>query len=167
MSSPCTLSFNQIDERRANRIMLARSSFRGFIRLQSTAVKTAKTTATGLTKAELANNKDALQAPNKAETWSATQASRIEVIAKNPVRFTQKDLSLQPQPYAAIELIGKEPVRYLDTNIAVCDGNKGSTLQGHPKVYINLDQPKASTCGYCGLRYAKKEFKELIEGSSA
>lgn len=143
--------------------MLTRSLLPRLVRLQSTAVHAAKASATGLTKEDLANNKNALQAPNNAATWSPTQASRIDVISKNAVRFTQKDLALQPQPYAAIELIAKEPVRYLDTNVAVCDGNKGLTLQGHPKVYINLDQPKASTCGYCGLRYAKKENKELIE----
>lgn len=147
--------------------MLARNTLRRFARLQSTSVQAPKVSGTGLTKEELASNKDALQAPNHPGTWSPTQASRVDVISKNAVRFTQKDLGLQPQPYAAIELISKEPVRYLDTNIAVCDGNKGSTLQGHPKVYINLDQPKASTCGYCGLRYAKKEFEELIEGQKA
>lgn len=146
--------------------MLARNSLRAFTRFQSTAVQAAKTSATGLTKEELAHNKNALQAPNRAQPWSATQASRADVIAKHPVRFTQKDLELQPQPYAAIDLIAKEPVRYLDSNIAVCDGNKGTTLQGHPKVFINLDQPKASTCGYCGLRYAKKEFEQLIESQA-
>lgn len=147
--------------------MLARCTLRLFARLQSIAVPGAKVSATGLTKEQLANRTEVLQAPNRSQTWSPTQASRIDVISKHPVRFTQKDLSLQPQPYAAIELISKEPVRYIEGNVAVCDGNKGSTLQGHPRVFINLDQPRASTCGYCGLRYAKKEFEELIEGQQA
>jgi len=141
--------------------MLRRAGFqRVFVRLNST-----KTTSTGLTKAELQTNVNAQQAPNRATIWSPNQAPRIDVVSKHPVRFVQRDLDQQPMPYAAIDLIAKEPVRYLhDTSIAVCDGNKESTLQGHPKVFINLDQPKAATCGYCGLRYAKDEFKELIEG---
>ncbi|KAG7193422.1 uncharacterized protein KQ657_000840 [Scheffersomyces spartinae] len=118
-----------------------------------------------LSKANLKNNVNAQQAPNRADVWSPTQASRIDIIDKHPYRFVQRDLDKQPQPYAAIELIAQEPIRYLGhgENIAVCDGNKGLTLQGHPKVYINLDQPQAATCGYCGLRYAKEEFKSLIE----
>ncbi|KAG7661108.1 uncharacterized protein J8A68_005377 [[Candida] subhashii] len=120
-----------------------------------------------LNKKDLQENAFARQAPNRDVTWSPNQESRIDVISKYPYRFVQHDLEQQPRPYAAIDLIAKEPVRYLshhDGNIAVCDGNKGSTLQGHPKVFINLDQPKPATCGYCGLRYAKEEFKELIEG---
>lgn len=124
-----------------------------------------KTSATGLSAQELAHNKNALQAPNRDEIWSPSQAPRIDVISKHPQRFVQRDLSLQPQPYAAIDLIAQQPVRYLtEGNVAVCDGNKGSTLQGHPKVYINLDQPLAATCGYCGLRYAKEAHRLVIEG---
>ncbi|CAN3377426.1 hypothetical protein DIURU_003332 [Diutina rugosa] len=124
--------------------------------------------STGLTKAQLETNVNAKQAPNRADIWSASQEARIDVISKHPVRFVQRDLAEQPQPYAAIDLIAQQPIRYLGhgENIAVCDGNRGSTLQGHPKVFINLDQPKAATCGYCGLRYAKEEFKELIEGKN-
>ncbi|RLV90152.1 Lactobacillus shifted protein [Spathaspora sp. JA1] len=125
----------------------------------------ARPEASNLTKEQLTSNEFAKQAPNKDSTWSQTQESRSEIISKYPYRFVQKDLQQQPRPYAAIDLIAKEPVRYLGhgENIAVCDGNKGSTLQGHPKVFINLDQPKPATCGYCGLRYAKEEFKDLIE----
>ncbi|CAK9439203.1 uncharacterized protein LODBEIA_P34270 [Lodderomyces beijingensis] len=126
--------------------------------------------ASKLDKADLQHNEFAKQAPNRDVTWSSSQESRVEVISKFPFRFTQRNLEQQPRPWAAIDLIAKEPVRYLsheEGNIAVCDGNKGSTLQGHPKVFINLDQPKAATCGYCGLRYAKEEFKELIEAGEA
>lgn len=121
---------------------------------------------TGLTRPELEQNPIAEQAPNRAEPWSQTQESRAEVIARHPQRFIQKELESQPRPYAAIDLIAQEPVRYLtheEGNVAVCDGNRGNTLQGHPKVFINLDQPKAATCVYCGLRYAKEEHKDLIE----
>lgn len=122
--------------------------------------------STGLTKPELKENAAIEQAPNKKEIWSQSQESRADVVSKFPARFIQRDLDLQPRPYAAIDLIAKEPIKYLEhDNIAVCDGNRGSTLQGHPKVFINLDQPKANTCGYCGLRYAKEEHREIIEAS--
>lgn len=122
--------------------------------------------STGLTKPELEENAITEQAPNRAETWSPSQKSRVDVMAQYPVRFIQKDLSKQPRAYAAIDLIAKQPIRYLshdEGNIAVCDGNKENTLMGHPKIFINLDKPQASTCGYCGLRYAKEEFKDIIE----
>lgn len=125
--------------------------------------------STGLTKPELKQNPITEQAPNRKTTWSESQESRSEVIARHAARFVQRDLDLQPRPYAAIDLIAKEPVRYLsheDGNIAVCDGNKGDNLQGHPKIFINLDQPKANKCGYCGLRYAKEEFREIIESKA-
>lgn len=134
----------------------------------NSSVPVAKRTSTGLSREELQQNPLAEQAPNRAEPWTPSQESRLNVIAKHPHRFVQRDLELQPRPYAAIELIAKEPIRYLshdEGNVAVCDGNRGSTLQGHPKVFINLDQPKASTCGYCGLRYAKEEHRELIEAA--
>ncbi|OVF07123.1 putative lactobacillus shifted protein [Clavispora lusitaniae] len=144
--------------------MLSRSLFRSTVRYQTTVAESVKSTVTGLTREELAHNKNALQAPNRPNKWSPSQEGRAEVIARNPQRFIQKDLSAQPQPYAAIELIAKQPIMYLsEGNIAVCDGNKGSTLQGHPKVYINLDKPEAATCGYCGLRYAKEAHREHIE----
>ena len=130
----------------------------------------ARPEASQLTKKDLQSNAIANQAPNRNVTWSPSQEERIEIISKYPYRFVQKDLEEQPRPYAAIDLIAKEPIKYLSHeqgNIAVCDGNRGSTLQGHPKVFINLDQPKAATCGYCGLRYAKEEFKELIEAGEA
>ncbi|KAI5952596.1 hypothetical protein KGF54_003463 [Candida jiufengensis] len=130
----------------------------------------ARPEASQLNEKDLKNNEFAQQAPNRDVTWSQSQEPRIEVISKFPYRFTQRDLAQQPRPYAAIDLIAKEPIKYLsyeEGNIAVCDGNRGDTLQGHPKVFINLDQPKASTCGYCGLRYAKEEFKEIIEAGEA
>lgn len=134
-----------------------------FIRHQSTLPRA---TSTGLSKEALETNPAASQAPNSQTTWSQHQESRINVISRNPHRFIQKDLDLQPRPYAAIDLIAKEPIKFLaHGNIAVCDGNRGNTLQGHPKVFINLDQPKASTCGYCGIRYAKEEHREIIESS--
>lgn len=141
---------------------------RSQLRFQSI-VPVARKTSTGLSKQELEANELAAQSPNRSTTWSASQEPRIDVLLKHPSRFVQHELETQPRPYAAIDLIAKEPIKYLthaEGHVAVCDGNRGSTLQGHPKVYINLDQPKAHTCGYCGLRYAQEEFKDLIESSA-
>lgn len=100
------------------------------------------------------------QAPNRIAPWSPNQANRSEVMT-GP-RFIGKDIEAQPRPYAAIELIHKQPVRFVEgNNIAVCDGNGG--MQGHPKVYINLDANKPNTCGYCGLRFARAELKGKIQ----
>jgi NADH dehydrogenase (ubiquinone) Fe-S protein 6 len=76
-------------------------------------------------------------------------------------RFEQRDLNLQPRPYAAIDLIAQEPVRYLSSHSAVCDGGKGA--QGHPKIYINLDKPGTHACLYCGLRFANEANRADIE----
>ncbi|KAK9245544.1 hypothetical protein V1506DRAFT_240322 [Lipomyces tetrasporus] len=90
-----------------------------------------------------------MQAPNRVETWAPSQRPRSQAMV-GP-RFAQKNLAAQPQPYAAINLIAEEPVRFIDNNIAVCDGGRG--VQGHPKVFINLDQDGPNTCTYCGLRF--------------
>lgn len=100
------------------------------------------------------------QAPNREHTWAPSQRPRDD--AQSGPRFEQLDLARQPRPHAAIELIAREPVRYQDhSNIAVCDGGRGA--QGHPKIYINLDKPGSHACLYCGLRFAKEEFREQIE----
>ncbi|KAK9494463.1 hypothetical protein V1508DRAFT_395856 [Lipomyces doorenjongii] len=90
-----------------------------------------------------------MQAPNRQETWAMSQRPRSQ--AMTGPRFAQKNLAAQPRPYAAINLIAEEPVRFIDSNIAVCDGGRG--VQGHPKVFINLDQDGPNTCTYCGLRF--------------
>ena len=58
-------------------------------------------------------------------------------------------------PNWAIDLIGEEPIIESEDRVVWCDG--GDPRLGHPKVYINLDKPGAHACGYCGLRYQKKE----------
>lgn len=85
------------------------------------------------------------QSPNRAETWAESQKPRSEAL--KGVRTLQRNLEQQPQPYAAIDLISKVPIIYLHDNTAVCDGGKG--VQGHPKIFINLDKPKAHACLYC------------------
>lgn len=95
----------------------------------------------------------ATQAPNRTATWLQSQRPRSE--AMTGPRFDGRDLTVQPAPYAAIDLIAQQPVREVDLNVAVCDGNTG--IQGHPKIYINLDGPGAHACTYCGLRFAQKK----------
>ncbi|KAF5097205.1 hypothetical protein D0Z00_002482 [Geotrichum galactomycetum] len=84
------------------------------------------------------------QSPNRAETWAKSQKPRSEAL--QGVRTLQRNLEQQPQPYAAINLISQTPIVYLHDNTAVCDGGKG--VQGHPKIFINLDKPKAHACLY-------------------
>lgn len=101
------------------------------------------------------------QAPNRKTTWAKSQKPRAEALSG--VRVVQRDIELQPRPYAAIELIAQKPIEYLGghENIAVCDGGRG--VQGHPKIFINLDKPGAHPCQYCGTRYAAEKYKAGIE----
>ncbi|KAG5676250.1 hypothetical protein PVAND_006099 [Polypedilum vanderplanki] len=55
----------------------------------------------------------------------------------------------------AINLIAEQPIIECTERVVWCDG--GDARLGHPKVYINLDKPGAHSCGYCGLRYQKKD----------
>ncbi|PWN48543.1 hypothetical protein IE53DRAFT_370523 [Violaceomyces palustris] len=89
------------------------------------------------------------QSPNFPTTWSQNQASRLEAM-KGP-RFEQMDMSLQPQPLAAIEMISREPIRMSTKRVVACDGGGGPL--GHPKVFINLDKEGPKACPYCGIRY--------------
>ncbi|XP_072014084.1 LOW QUALITY PROTEIN: NADH dehydrogenase [ubiquinone] iron-sulfur protein 6, mitochondrial-like [Amphiura filiformis] len=53
----------------------------------------------------------------------------------------------------AIDLVDEEPPTEIHGRNTYCDGGGGPL--GHPKVYINLDQPGAHACGYCGLRFVQ------------
>lgn len=101
------------------------------------------------------------QAPNRKDTWAPSQKPRSEALSG--VRVIQRDLEMQPSPYAGIDLIAQKPIEYLGghDHIAVCDGGRG--VQGHPKIYINLEKPGAHPCTYCGTRYALEQYKEGIE----
>ncbi|KAL7058904.1 hypothetical protein AAHC03_013389 [Spirometra sp. Aus1] len=55
----------------------------------------------------------------------------------------------------AADLINQIPPKKVTSHITYCDGGGGAL--GHPKVYINLDQPGTHTCGYCGLRFELSE----------
>ncbi|EAU93104.2 NADH:ubiquinone oxidoreductase kDa subunit [Coprinopsis cinerea okayama7 len=91
----------------------------------------------------------AWQAPNFPSTWSTSQKPRPQ--AGSSPRFEQTNMDLQPQPLSAMELIAQEPIRLVQGRSAVCDGGGGPL--GHPKIYINLDQPGPRACGYCGIRF--------------
>ncbi|KAH8403385.1 hypothetical protein KR222_011558 [Zaprionus bogoriensis] len=54
-----------------------------------------------------------------------------------------------------INLIDEVPPVETTQRVVACDGGNGPL--GHPKVYINLDKPGNHTCGYCGLRFVKKD----------
>ncbi|GAA6044244.1 hypothetical protein JCM8097_002195 [Rhodosporidiobolus ruineniae] len=89
------------------------------------------------------------QAPNRATPWSKSQAARTEAMV-GP-RFEQTAEAYQPRPLAAVELIAEEPIRLVQGRVAACDGGGGAL--GHPRIFINLDQPGAHGCTYCGIRY--------------
>ncbi|XP_022175631.1 NADH dehydrogenase [ubiquinone] iron-sulfur protein 6, mitochondrial [Myzus persicae] len=55
----------------------------------------------------------------------------------------------------AIDLIKQVPPKPCTERVVYCDGGGGPL--GHPKVYINLDKPGNHACGYCGLRFVKKD----------
>ncbi|GMM29770.1 hypothetical protein DAMA08_025150 [Martiniozyma asiatica (nom. inval.)] len=132
------------------------------LRFLSTATKTATKTAAEAVQAtssklsvlssecEVIPSGTIPQSPNRSTIWSPSQKSREEIFKKD-TRFVGKDLSKQPQPLAAIDLIASVPIIKVHDRIAVCNGT--DFVQGHPKVYINLDKPGAHSCGYCGLRY--------------
>ncbi|GAB0091822.1 NADH dehydrogenase [Sergentomyia squamirostris] len=55
----------------------------------------------------------------------------------------------------AISLIDEVPPTECAERVVACDGGGGPL--GHPKIFINLDKPGAHACGYCGLRFVKKD----------
>ncbi|GIY94097.1 NADH dehydrogenase iron-sulfur protein 6, mitochondrial [Caerostris extrusa] len=65
------------------------------------------------------------------------------------VRFTDREK--QVNPHFAINLINSIPPKVVKDRVVSCDGGGGAL--GHPKVYINLDQPGPQACGYCGLQF--------------
>ncbi|KAJ1948626.1 hypothetical protein FBU59_001506 [Linderina macrospora] len=87
------------------------------------------------------------QAPNRETTWTESQAPRSTFV-EDP-RFVGIDFDGQPRPMAAIDLIAEEPVRQIEGRLACCDGGGGAL--GHPRVWINLDEGKPESCGYCKL----------------
>ncbi|KAI8799994.1 zinc-finger domain-containing protein [Cladochytrium replicatum] len=90
------------------------------------------------------------QAKNRSTIWSQHQNPKAE--AMNNPRFEQILMDYQPNPLSALELINSQPVVQVHNRIVACDGGGGAL--GHPKVYINLDEPGlVVACGYCGTKY--------------
>ncbi|GBE77956.1 Lactobacillus shifted protein [Sparassis crispa] len=89
------------------------------------------------------------QSPNYPSTWSTSQSPRPQ--GQSGPRFEQTIMEFQPNPPSAMEMISQEPIRVVHGRKAVCDGGIGPL--GHPKIYINLDNPGPQPCGYCGLRF--------------
>ncbi|PLB35181.1 zinc-finger domain-containing protein [Aspergillus candidus] len=104
-----------------------------------------------------------LQAPNRANTWAASQQPREQ--AMTGPRFEQTIMGLQPQPYAAIELIHRQPVRWTKKRVVRCDGGGGPL--GHPQIYINTDKPEIATCGYCGVPFAQEKHRAYLKSLPA
>lgn len=55
----------------------------------------------------------------------------------------------------AIKLIEQVKPIAVKGRSTYCDGGDGPL--GHPRVFINLDQPGNHSCGYCGLRFYQEE----------
>ncbi|KAJ5104336.1 Zinc finger CHCC-type [Penicillium alfredii] len=108
---------------------------------------------------EVAERIRSLQAPNRANTWAASQQPREQ--AMTGPRFEQTIMEVQPRPMAAIELIHKQPVRWTKSKVVSCDGGGGPL--GHPKIFINTDKPEIATCGYCGLPFAHEHHRSYLE----
>ncbi|CAL5871493.1 uncharacterized protein PFLUO_LOCUS5746 [Penicillium psychrofluorescens] len=104
-----------------------------------------------------------MQAPNRANTWAASQQPREK--AMTGPRFEQTIMSAQPQPMAAIDLIHKQPVRWTKSKVVSCDGGGGPL--GHPKIFINTDKPDIATCGYCGVPFAQEQHRAYLESLPA
>jgi len=58
----------------------------------------------------------------------------------------------------SINLIKEAPPISVKGSVAVCDGGTDPAL-GHPRIFINVDQPGNHSCNYCGLRYFKEPVK--------
>ncbi|XP_071540443.1 NADH dehydrogenase [ubiquinone] iron-sulfur protein 6, mitochondrial [Panulirus ornatus] len=55
----------------------------------------------------------------------------------------------------AINLIKEVPPKAVQARVVSCDGAPGAL--GHPRIFINLDEPGTHSCIYCGLRYYKED----------
>jgi len=69
----------------------------------------------------------------------------------------------------AIDLIAEEPVIPINARSVMCDGQHGGIPkeQGHPRVWINLDDGQVHECMYCGLRYQKQAAYDAAQAALA
>ncbi|EDW12781.1 hypothetical protein AWZ03_007499 [Drosophila navojoa] len=100
--------------------------------------------------------------PLASMRWSSTR-SDIEKVTHTGQVFDKDDYRnvrfTNAKRYVnenwGIKLIDEIPPKECEERVVYCDGGNGPL--GHPKVYINLDKPGNHSCGYCGLRFVKKE----------
>ena len=80
-------------------------------------------------------------------------------------------------------MIAEVPVIPIDARSVMCDGSHDGVakeqvnhtcyvsflifFQGHPRVWINLDDGEIHDCPYCGLRYQKKAAYDAAAALSA
>ncbi|KAI4483686.1 hypothetical protein M0804_007946 [Polistes exclamans] len=96
-------------------------------------------------------------------TFMRNYSKESDIITHTGQKFESDDYRLsrfvdRPKhvnPNWAINLISKVPSTPVKSRIVACDGGGGPL--GHPKVYINLDEPGPNTCGYCGLEFHKED----------
>eukprot|EP01137_Pigoraptor_chileana_P009483 Opistho-2@57838 len=85
----------------------------------------------------------------------ASSPAPVERERKNirEARFIDRVKEVNAHP--AIDMINAIPPKKVHSRVIACDGGGGAL--GHPKIYINLDQPGPKACGYCGLRFEKDD----------
>ncbi|KAK5646836.1 hypothetical protein RI129_005300 [Pyrocoelia pectoralis] len=114
-------------------------------------------TLLNLCKKSLLNNK--VSKGNLTYIRSVSNAFPEDPITHTDQRWESDDYRLsrfvnkakQVNPNFAIKLIDEIPPTPSHERVVWCNGGGGP--MGHPKVYINLDQPGNHACGYCGLRF--------------
>jgi len=82
-----------------------------------------------------------------------------EIVEKNTKDFIITDkspgrISAFPDK-SPIDMIADVPPIVVDASAVWCDG--GNEFVGHPRVYIRLENAGPHPCGYCGLRFERKD----------
>ena len=83
--------------------------------------------------------------------WRASQASDTRYLRTISDINAARKLYQPPPAQDLIALV--KPIEVVG-NVAVCDG--GDPDLGHPRIYINLEEPGKNACGYCGQPFVKK-----------
>eukprot|EP01134_Creolimax_fragrantissima_P000736 CFRG0736T1 len=84
---------------------------------------------------------------------STTERDTVEDNETTNFRFAGgRTKQLNPNP--AQDLVNEIPPIECDGRIVACNGGGGAL--GHPKIFINLDNPEPARCTYCGVRYVQK-----------
>eukprot|EP00127_Corallochytrium_limacisporum_P004213 Clim_evm158s157 gene=Clim_evmTU158s157 len=89
---------------------------------------------------------------------STTAVMRAEARDPRDVRFVDQEKQFNSNP--AMNITRDEPVYVSNKRVVGCEG--GHAALGHPLKFINLDQPRVHSCGYCGREFVYKGHKSLI-----